>query len=149
MALAPWGHRIIRMKWMNIHKRLGNSSWRLMKGFVSADIHGVCRLIGKDSDAGRDWRQEQKGVTEDEMVGWHHRSDGHEFEQAHKDSGGQGILRCCSSWDRRELDTTERLNNKGGGGMWGCGWLHKSFTEGKGFISEASSKCKEGNSGFC
>ena len=39
---------------MNIHKRLGNSSWRLMKGFVSADIHGVCRLIGKDSDAGRD-----------------------------------------------------------------------------------------------
>ena len=53
---------------------------------------------GKDSDAGKDWPQEEKGMTEDEMVGWHHRLNGHEFEQTSGDSEGQGSLTCCSPW---------------------------------------------------
>ena len=68
-------------------------------------------LIGKDPDAGKDWRQEQKGMTEDEMVGWHHRLNGHEFEQAPGDGEGQGSLECYSLWGHKELDTTEWLNN--------------------------------------
>ena len=58
-------------------------------------------LIGKDPDAGKDWRQEEKGTTEDEMVGWHHRLNGHEFEQAPEVSDGQGSLACCSPWSHR------------------------------------------------
>ena len=68
-------------------------------------------FIGKDPDAGKDWRQEEKGTTEDEMVGWHHWLDGHEFEQAQGDGEGQGSLACCNSWGRKESDTTEGLNN--------------------------------------
>ena len=68
-------------------------------------------LIGKDPDAGKDWGQEQKGATEDEMVGWHHQLSGHKFEQTMEDSEGQGSLVCCSPWGRRETETTERLNN--------------------------------------
>ena len=68
------------------------------------------QLIGKDSDAGKDWGQEEKGATEDEMVGWHHRLNGHEFEQTPGDSEGQGSLGCCSPWGCKELDMTERLN---------------------------------------
>ena len=56
----------------------------------------------KDSDAGKDWGQKEKGVTEDEMVGWHHRLNGHESEQTPGDSGGQRSLVCCSSWDCKE-----------------------------------------------
>ena len=67
-------------------------------------------LIGKDSDAGRDWGQEEKGTTEDEMSGWHHRLDGHEFEWTPGVGDGQGGLACCDSWGRKELDTTEWLN---------------------------------------
>ena len=67
-------------------------------------------LIGKDPDAGKDWRQEEKGMIEDEMVGWHHRLNGHEFEQALGVVDGQGSLACCSPWGRKESDTTERLN---------------------------------------
>ena len=67
-------------------------------------------LIGKDPDAGKDWRQEQKRMTEDEMVGWHHRLNGHEFEQAPGDGEGQGSLECYSPWGHKELDTTEWLN---------------------------------------
>ena len=55
--------------------------------------------------------QEEKGTTEDEMVGWHHRFDGHEFEQTPGDSEGQGSLRCCNPWGHKESDRTERLNN--------------------------------------
>ena len=65
------------------------------------------RLIGKDSDAGRDWGQEEKGMTEDEMARWHHRLNGREFEQTPGDGDGQGGLACCDSWDHKELDTTE------------------------------------------
>ena len=55
-------------------------------------------LLGKDPDAGKDWRQEEKGTTEDEMVGWHHQLDGHEFEQVSGVGDGQGSLECCSPW---------------------------------------------------
>ena len=67
-------------------------------------------LIGKDPDAGKDWRQEEKGMMEGEMVGWHHWLDGHEFEQAPGVGNGQGSLACCSPWDHKESDMTERLN---------------------------------------
>ena len=68
-------------------------------------------LIRKGPDAGKDWRQEEKGATEDEMVGWHHWLSGHEFEQAPGDSEGQGNLVCCGPRAYKESDTTERLNN--------------------------------------
>ena len=67
-------------------------------------------LIGNDPDAGKDWRQEEKGMTKNEMVGWHHQLDGHEFEQAPGVGDGQGGLACCNPWDRKESDTTEWLN---------------------------------------
>ena len=67
-------------------------------------------LIGKDSDAGRDWGQEEKGTTEDEMAGWHHWLDGSEFEWSPGVGDGQGGLACCDSWGRKESDTTKRLN---------------------------------------
>ena len=67
-------------------------------------------LTGKDSDAGNDWRQEEKGMTENEMVGWHHQLNGHEFEQALGVGDAQGSLVCCSPWGCKESDTTERLN---------------------------------------
>ena len=63
-------------------------------------------LTGKDPDAGKDGRQEEKGATEDEMVGWRHRLDGHEFEQALGDGELQGSLACCSPWSCKELDTS-------------------------------------------
>ena len=67
-------------------------------------------LIWKDPGAGRDWGQEEKGMTEDEMAGWHYRLDGHEFEWTPGVEDGQGGLACCSSWGRKELDTIERMN---------------------------------------
>jgi len=67
-------------------------------------------LIRKDPDAGKDWRQEEKGTTEDEMVGWHHRLDGHEFEQALGAGDGQGSLACCSPWVFKKSDKTKWLN---------------------------------------
>ena len=67
------------------------------------------RLTGKDPDAGKDWGQEEKGTTEDEMVRWHHWFNGHEFEQSPGDSEEQGSLVCCSPWGRKESDTTEWL----------------------------------------
>ena len=68
-------------------------------------------LLRKDPDAGKDWRQEEKGTTEDELVGWHHRLNGHEFEQTQGDNEGQGSLACCNLWDRKESNMTEQLNN--------------------------------------
>ena len=67
-------------------------------------------LIEKDLDAGKDWRQEKKGTTEDEMVGWHHWLNGHEFEQALRIRGGQGSLVCCSPWGHKESNMTEQPN---------------------------------------
>ena len=66
-------------------------------------------LLGKDPDAGKDWRQEEKGTTEDEMVEWHHQLDGHECEWALRVGDGQGGLACCSPWGQKESDTTGRL----------------------------------------
>ena len=67
-------------------------------------------LIRKDPDAGEDWRKEKRPI-EDEMVGWYHRLNGHEFELALGDDEGQGSLACCSPWGCKELGTTEQLNN--------------------------------------
>ena len=67
-----------------------------------------CWLIGKDPDAGKDWRQEEKGMAEDERVGWHHRLNGHEFEQTQGDSEGQGSLVSCSAWGCKKSDTIEQ-----------------------------------------
>ena len=72
--------------------------------------HAKSWLIGKDSDAGRDWGQEEKGTTEDEMAGGHHGLDARESEWTPWDGDGQGGLACCDSWGRKESDTTERLN---------------------------------------
>ena len=69
------------------------------------------QLFGKDPDAGKYWEQEEKGTAEEEMVGWDHWPNGHEFEQASGDSEGQRGLACCSPWGCKELDTTEWLNN--------------------------------------
>ena len=69
------------------------------------------RLIGKDLDAEKGWRQEEKGTTEDELVGWHHCLHGHELEQAPGNGERQESLACCSPWGRKESDTTEQLNN--------------------------------------
>ena len=67
-------------------------------------------LIWKHPDAGKDWRWEEKGTTEDEMVGWHHQLDGYEFEQVAGVGDELGSLACCSPRGRKELDTTERLD---------------------------------------
>ena len=72
--------------------------------------HAKSWLTGKDPDAGRDWVQEEKGTPEDEMAGWHHRLNGHEFEWTPGVGDGQGGLACCDSWGRKESHTTEWLN---------------------------------------
>ena len=85
----------------------GNQSW-IFIGRTDAESEAPILwppdanwLIGKDSDAGRDWEQEEKGMTEDEMVGWHHWLDGHGFEQVLGVGDGQGGLVCCSPWGRK------------------------------------------------
>ena len=95
----------------------GNQSWIFIgRTAAEAEIPIVWPpdvknwLIGKDPDAGNDWRQEEKGTTEDEMVGWHHWLDGHEFEQALGAGDGQGSLACCSPWGYKESGVTEQLN---------------------------------------
>ena len=69
------------------------------------------QLIGKDPDAGKDQRQEEKGTTENDMVGWLHQLNGREFKQTPRDGEEQGILACCSPWGHKALDTIERLKN--------------------------------------
>ena len=91
----------------------GNQSW-IFIGRTDAEAYTPILwppdvknwLIGKDPDAGEDWRQEEKEMAEDEMVGWHHWFDGLEFEQALVAGDGQGSLACCSPWSRKESDTT-------------------------------------------
>ena len=85
-------------------------------------------LTGKDPDAGKNWRQEEKGTTEDEMVGWHHWFDGHEFEQALEDGEGQGGLLCCSPWGCRVgHDWTTKLLLKSSPKLLFCLHLFKSL----------------------
>ena len=73
------------------------------------------QVTGKDPDAGKDWGQEEKATTEDEMASW---LNGHEFAQTPGDSEGQGSLVCCSPWGHKESDTTERLNNNKSSDTW-------------------------------
>ena len=93
----------------------GNQSWVFIgrtDGEVEAPILWP-PLRGTDSlFAGKDWRQEDKGMTEDEMVGWHHQLDDHEFKQAPGVGDGQGNLACCRPWGDNESDMTEQLNWK-------------------------------------
>ena len=99
-----------------VHSK-GDQSW-VFFGKTDAKVkapilwppHAKSWLIGKDSDAGRDWGQEEKGTTEDEMAGWYHRLNGREFEWTLGVGDGQGGLACCDSWGCKESDTTERLN---------------------------------------
>ena len=86
--------------------------------FWSPDVKSW--LIGKDPDAGKDWGQEEKGVTEDEMAGWHHWVNGHEFEWTLEDCEGQGSLVCCSPWGLKKSDTTLWLSNNS---VSSCGLL--------------------------
>ena len=89
-------------------------------------------LIGKDPDSGKDWRQEEKGMIEDLVVGWNHRLNGHKFEQAPGDGEGQGSQACYSPWGCKELDTTEWLNNNNNFSLinWKMGiWEFKGFNE--------------------
>ena len=95
----------------------GNQSWifiRRTDAEAEAPIFwppdAKSQLIRKDPDAGKGWRQEEKGMTEDEMVGWNHCLSGYGFEQASGDGDGQGILACCSPWGHKESDMTEQLN---------------------------------------
>ena len=96
----------------------GNQSW-IFTGRTEAEAEAPIlwppdvksRIIGKDPNAGKDWGQEEKGMTEDEMVGWHHQLNGHKFEQTLGDRDGQGSLACCSPWGHKESDTTEQLNS--------------------------------------
>ena len=108
----------------------GNQAWIIIGSIddeaETAKIwppHAKSWLIGKDPDSGKDWRQ-KKGMTEDEMVGWHHWHNGHEFEQTLGDSEGQGSLVCFSPWGLQELDTTEQLNNNNKRSHWKCNIYH-------------------------
>ena len=80
-------------------------------GHVNIKLMWRAPSLVKDPDAGKNWRQEEKDTTEDEMVGWHHQLNGHQFQQALGDSEGQGNLECCSPWGHEVLDMTERLND--------------------------------------
>ena len=95
----------------------GSQPWRLIGrtdaeavGAILWPPDGKTQLTGKDPDAGKDWRQEEKGMTEDEIVRWHHQLNRHEFEQTPGDSKGQRSLAGCSPWSQKESDTTEQLN---------------------------------------
>ena len=100
-------------------------------------------LIGEDSNTGKDWRREEQRTTEDEMVGWHHRLDGHVFEQAPGVDDGQGSWLCCSPWGREKLDMTEHLN-------WLSHFPKKiSLTSGFTVITESHSNMMNPVSPFC
>ena len=104
----------------------GNQSW-IFIGRTDAEAPVVLSpdaknwLTGKYPDAGKDWVQEEKGTTENEMVGWHHWLYGHEYEQAPGDGEGQGSLPCCCPSGHRELDMTEPLKNN----LLKCDFFHQ------------------------
>ena len=110
--------RLLRVPWtVRRSNPKGNQSW-IFIGRPDAEVEATILwppaaknwLTGQDLDARKDWGQEEKGMTEDDMFGWHHWLDGHEFQQAPGIGDGQGSLACCSPWGRIESDTTERLN---------------------------------------
>ena len=110
--------RHLRIPWTEPVHPKGNQSWIFIgRTDTEAEVPILWPLdaknwlIGRDPDAGKDWRREEKGMTKDEMVGWHHWLKGHEFEQDLGVGGGQGgSLACCSPWGYKDLDTTEWLN---------------------------------------
>ena len=98
-------------RWSHCLNLSDNHCLPLSYGFITyMSIDKQYDFLEKDPDVGKEWRQEEKGTTEDEMVGWHHQPDGHEFEQAPGVGDGQGSLLRCSPWGRKESDMTERLN---------------------------------------
>ena len=126
-ALKNWCFRIVVLEktlespldckeMQPVHPK-GNQSW-IFTGRTDAEPETLILwppdakkwLIEKDPDAGKDWRQEEKGSTEDEMAGWHHQLHGHEFEQALGVGDGQVSLVCCTPWCLKESDSTEQLN---------------------------------------
>ena len=113
--------RLLRVPWTarrsNQSRAKGNQSWVFIgRTDVEAEAPVLWPpdvkswLIWKKPDAGKDWGQEEKGTTEDEIAGWHHRLDAREFGWTLGVDNGQGGLVCCNSWGHKELDTTERLN---------------------------------------
>ena len=121
-AFELWCWRLLRVPWtarrsnQSIVKEI-NQSWVFIgRADVEAETPILLPpdvkswLIWEDPDAGKDWGQGEKGMTEDEMVGWHHRLNGHRFGWTPGVGDGQGGLACCGSWGHKELDMTERLN---------------------------------------
>ena len=109
---VPWTTR----RYIPVHPK-GDQSWMFIgRTYAEAETpilwppYAKSWLIGKDSDAGRDWGQEEKGTTEDEMARWHYLLDAHESGWTPGVGDGQGGLMCCNSWGHKELDMTERLN---------------------------------------
>ena len=119
LVLQKTLERPLDCKEIQLVHRKGNQSW-IFTGRTDAEAEAETPklwpsdsknwLIWKDPDAEKDWRQEEKGMTEDEMVGWHHWLDGHEFEWALEVGDGQGSLVCCSPWGLQESDMTEPLS---------------------------------------
>ena len=111
-----WRHQKYKVIQSNVYPK-GNQAWIFIERTdaepetpILWPPHVKSWLIGKDSDAGRDWGQEDKGTTEDEMAGWHHRLHGCEFEWTPGVGDGHGGLACYSSWGCKESDRTEWLN---------------------------------------
>ena len=114
MTTLTWNS--LSLKIIPVHSK-GDQSWVFIGRTDSKaeipilwPLHAKCWLIGKDSDVGRDWGQEEKGTTEDKVAEWHHGLSGRESEWTLGDGDGQGGLACCDSWGPKESDTTERLS---------------------------------------
>ena len=111
-AFELWYWSPLDYKEMKPDNPKGNQSW-IFIGRTDAEApilwppDAKSWVIGRDPDAGKDWRQEEKGTTENEMIGWHHWLNGHESEQTQGDGEGQGGLACCNSWGHKESVTTE------------------------------------------
>ena len=123
VAFELWcWRRILRVPWtarrsnLPILKEILGVHWKdWWRSWNSNILATWCEELThlKDPDAGKDWRQEEKRMTEDEMGGWHHRLNGHEFESTLEVGDGQGGLACCDSWGCKELDATELKWNRG------------------------------------
>ena len=107
---VPWTARRSNQSILKINPGVSLEGMMLKLTPVLWPPHAKSWLTGKDFDAGRNWGQEEKGMTEDGMVGWHHGLYGRESEWTPGVGDRQGGLACCDSWGRKELDTTERLN---------------------------------------
>ena len=111
-ALELWCWRRLSRRYNSSILKEISSEYSLEGLMLRLKLQYLGHLIRrKDPDARKDWRQEEKGPTEDEMVGWHHRLDGHEFEQALGVGDGQGSLVWCSPWSHKESYTTGWLNH--------------------------------------